>query len=56
MKHYFIEYKTDSGIASYYGEFESLEAFIKEANEYAHESDLLPQDESVYDCALVLKW
>ena len=50
MKYYTIEYDTEFGTATYDGNFESLEAFIKEANEAAHESGVLPEDEGVLDC------
>ena len=51
MNYYTIEYVTESGISgSWDGNYESQYSFLTEANAFAHESGVLPQDESVLDC------
>jgi len=50
MKHYFIEYETEYGAATFEGEYSSYYTFIAEANKLAHESGILDSDESVVHC------
>lgn len=50
MKHYFIEYETEYGSATFEGEYSDYNTFIAEANKLAHESGILDSDESVLDC------
>jgi len=52
MNYYTIEYVTDSGITgSWDGNYESQYEFLTEANAFAHESGVLPQDENILeDC------
>lgn len=50
MKHYFIEYDTEYGSATFEGEYSDYDTFIAEANKLAHESGILDSDESVLDC------
>lgn len=50
MKHYFIEYDSEYGSATFEGEYSNYYTFIDEANKAGRESGILDDDESVLDC------
>jgi hypothetical protein len=50
MKHYFIEYDTEYGPATFEGEYSHYNTFIAEANKAGRDAGLLESDESVLDC------
>jgi hypothetical protein len=58
MTHYFIEYDTEYGSATFEGEYETsynphktgYHKFLEDANKAGHEAGLLGDDETVLDC------
>ena len=55
MTHYFIEYDTEYGSATFEGEYKTSNSgyrkFLEDANKAGHEAGLLGDDETVLDCS-----